>query len=67
MARHIEQLERVQRQAVRFVCSIKGTESVSEAIETLGLDRSKDRRRKARLRLLHKILEDSKQSDPKAS
>ena len=63
LAGHIEQLERVQRQAVRFVCSIKGTGSVSEAIETLGLDRLEDRRRKARLRLMHQILEDSKQSD----
>lgn len=49
-------IEMVQHNAVRFICNLKGRDSVSEAVESLGLETLGKRREKGRHSLLHRIL-----------
>ena len=53
----IDQLEMVQRRAVRFIYNIKGVASITSYREKLCLDTLEDRRRNARISLLHHLLE----------
>ena len=53
----IEVIESVQRKAVRFISTVKGRESVTEARNLLELVPLESRRRNHRMTLLHKILE----------
>ena len=53
----MDQLERVQRQAIRFVCGPRGVESVTEARESLGVATLKERKQ-TRLKLIVQILND---------
>lgn len=62
LRKHVDQLERVQRQAVRFICDIKGVDSVTEGREVLGLLPLEERRKQARLKLLGQILDNSRHS-----
>jgi hypothetical protein len=60
LSKHVDQLERVQRQAVRFVCNLKGRDSVTQCRESLGLLALEERRRGARIKLLNKIISGAK-------
>lgn len=52
-----KQLERIQRYAVRFICSrYRGTESVTEMLRSSNLHLLETRRRKNRLKLLFQII-----------
>jgi len=56
LVKHISQLERVQRQAARFIGGIRGVCSVTKALDELEIDALSIRRKSARIRLLHNIL-----------
>ena len=57
MAKHISQIEMVQRRAVRFIISnLRGKEGVTSESEALGLKLLQDKRKDARVKLLLKIL-----------
>lgn len=53
-----EQIENVQRKAVRFISNLRGRESVSDARQRLGLIPLADRRKNHRITLLLRILRD---------
>lgn len=54
--KNIVQLERVQRSAVRFICSkYKRTDSVTEMMNYIGLDTLQERRTETRLKYLYLI------------
>jgi len=53
-----ERLERIQNKAVRYINELKGRESVTDAINQLGLKTLASRRRDHRVGLLVRILGD---------
>jgi len=63
----INTIEGVQRRAVRYISSLKGRESVTEARTNLGLNTLEERRKNHRVALLHKILQDKKGNSTLAS
>ena len=56
LAEHIDQIEMVQRRAVRFISNLRDREGLTSEREALGLEFLKDRRKDARVKLLLKIL-----------
>lgn len=54
----IDQIENIQRRAVRFISNLKGRDSVTEERDLLELAPLETRRRNHRVTLLHKILTD---------
>ena len=59
----VEKLERVQKQALRFVCGSRGVESVMEARKSLGILTLKGRRKQAHAKLMLQILVNSRHSE----
>ena len=59
LVRHETQLENTQRRPVRFIANLRSVESVTVAIDKLGLVLLNDRRKSARKVLLIKILSDN--------
>ena len=53
---YLDQIEIVQRRAVRFISNLRGREVVTSEREELGLELLQDRRKDARVKLLLKIL-----------
>ena len=53
---HVNSIEMVQHQAVRFIAGLKGRESVTDAKEKLLLEPLEQRRKNQRLALLMRIL-----------
>ena len=56
LAEHIDQIEMVQRRAVRFISNLRGREGVTSEREALGLELLQDRRKDARVKLLLELL-----------
>ena len=56
MAKHIDQIEMVQRRAVRFISDLRGREGVTSERETHGLELLRVRKKESRGKLLLRIL-----------
>ena len=56
LAKHIDQIEMVQRKAVKFIRNLRGREGVTSEREALGLELLQDRRKDARVKLLLELL-----------
>ena len=66
LAKHIDQIEMVQRRAVIFISNLRDREGVSSEREALGLELLQDRGKNARVKLLLKILLSSGTNSPLA-
>ena len=56
LVKHVDQLENIRRKAVRFICNVKGHDSITGARESLHIELLSERRKNSRIKLFLKIL-----------